>query len=163
VTRTYQGHPCKRGHAGIRYENNGYCIECSRNARKRYASSDSSNWYAENRVKAMFYDARRRAEEKGIAFTIILLDLERAWKKANDAEVCPYLGIPFDFNTAGPDGSGRCAGSPSLDRIDSSLGYEPGNIEIVSYRTNSLKGDGTADEHARIARRMHLHLRKRAA
>lgn len=27
---TYQGRPCRRGHAGVRYVRNGDCIDCAR-------------------------------------------------------------------------------------------------------------------------------------
>ncbi len=44
--------------------------------------------------------------------------------------------------------------SPTIDRINSSRGYEPGNIEVISWRANRMKGDATAEEHRKIADRM---------
>jgi len=35
---------------------------------------------------------------------------------------------------------------PSLDRIDSSKGYIPGNVRIISYRANMLKNNATDNE-----------------
>jgi len=41
--------------------------------------------------------------------------------------------------------------SPTLDRLNNAWGYVPGNIAVISYRANKLKGDATADELRRIA------------
>jgi hypothetical protein len=40
----------------------------------------------------------------------------------------------------------------SLDRIDNTKGYVPGNVVVVSYRANRIKSDATAQELLRIAR-----------
>lgn len=41
--------------------------------------------------------------------------------------------------------------SYSLDRVDNSKGYAPGNVVVMSYKANRLKNDGTAEEHEAIA------------
>ncbi len=61
-------------------------------------------------------------------------------------EICPILGIPLKFSLRQ-----AAHNSPSIDRIIPDLGYVPGNIAIISHRANMLKGDGTADEHEKIA------------
>lgn len=35
-------------------------------------------------------------------------------------------------------------------------GYVPGNVEVISFRANRIKNNGTADEHERIAQWMRL-------
>jgi len=60
---------------------------------------------------------------------------------------CPMLGIPIDYFAK----EGRVEGSPSFDRIDNSKGYVKGNIQIISWRANRIKNDGTAAEHRAIA------------
>lgn len=37
------------------------------------------------------------------------------------------------------DGSGLKDFNASIDRIDNQLGYIPGNVQLVAYRTNILK------------------------
>jgi hypothetical protein len=56
-------------------------------------------------------------------------------------DICPVLGIPLYLSRgkAGPN-------SPSLDRINNSKGYISGNVFVISYRANVLKGDATIDE-----------------
>lgn len=58
---------------------------------------------------------------------------------------CPVLGIVLD-----PPGSATPQ-SPSFDRLDSTKGYIPGNVRIISHRANQIKSAGTADEHEKIA------------
>ena len=62
-------------------------------------------------------------------------------------EMCPILGIKLNKsnNTTSPN-------SPSLDRIDSSKGYIKGNVIVISHRANTIKSNGTAEEHEKIAK-----------
>lgn len=61
---------------------------------------------------------------------------------------CPILGIPLEYENAFDV---RTEGSVSFDRIDSSKGYIPGNVRIISWRANRIKNDGTSEEHRKIA------------
>jgi hypothetical protein len=40
---------------------------------------------------------------------------------------------------------------PSLDRIDSSKGYELHNIQVISWRANRIKNDATPEELRMLA------------
>ena len=82
---------------------------------------------------------RQRARRKGIECTVTAKDLVFP-------EFCPVLGIPI-FLTAGQ----FTDNSPSIDRIDPLRGYVPGNVSIISFRANSIKSYGSAEEHERIA------------
>lgn len=59
---------------------------------------------------------------------------------------CPILGIELDYFAEGQQDN-----SVSFDRIDNSLGYTKGNVQVLSWRANRLKNDGTAAELRRIA------------
>ena len=59
---------------------------------------------------------------------------------------CPILNLELDYFA-----EFRQENSVSFDRIDSNLGYIPGNVQIVSWRANRIKNDGTAEEHCQIA------------
>ena len=80
-------------------------------------------------------NARAASREFRITIDDILPALER--------RVCQRSGIPFSF----PDGkSGTRAFTPSLDRIDNSKGYIPGNVQVVLWMYNRAKGrDRDAD------------------
>ena len=60
---------------------------------------------------------------------------------------CPMLGIPLDYTRE----ISRSDNSPSIDRIDSNLGYTPDNVHVISWRANRIKNDSTPDELTAIA------------
>lgn len=64
------------------------------------------------------------------------------------SKVCPILGIELDYKNSGRENSAE------FDRIDSTEGYIPGNVWIISRRANRVKNDGTAEEHRLISNAM---------
>jgi len=85
--------------------------------------------------------AKERADKTGIPFDIELDDIQIP-------EVCPVLGIPIDMRL----GRGRRQpDSPSLDKFVPDKGYTKGNIQVISWRANWLKNNGTVEEWVRIA------------
>jgi hypothetical protein len=66
------------------------------------------------------------------------MDVQRAWPVDG---LCPALGVEMK------DGES----APSLDRIDPSFGYVPGNIAVISKRANTIKTNATTDEVRRVA------------
>lgn len=91
------------------------------------------------REKQMFYAARIRAKQKGLEFTL-------RWEDIIIPEKCPVFGVTLTKEF----GSGQQPNSPSLDRIDNSKGYTPDNIAVISWRANSLKGDGTVQDFEKL-------------
>lgn len=61
---------------------------------------------------------------------------------------CPVLGVELKVATGAPCGQFN---SPSLDRMDNTLGYVPGNVAVISNRANKLKSDATAEELRKVA------------
>lgn len=39
---------------------------------------------------------------------------------------------------------------PSLDRINPDRGYVPGNVQVISFRANTLKNNATREELAKV-------------
>ena len=93
----------------------------------------------------IFHGSKNRAKVKGLDFNIELSDIVIP-------DTCPYLGIPIFPH----EGGSSAYNSPTLDRIDSSMGYVKGNVEVISYRANVIKNCGTIEEHLLIAERMLL-------
>ena len=59
---------------------------------------------------------------------------------------CPILGLELDYFA-----EGRQENSPSFDQIDAGKGYVTGNVQVISWRANRIKNNGTAEEHRKIA------------
>lgn len=119
------------------------CKECSKRLNGEYSKTERGRSairarYAtyEGRKRRMWESAKYRATRKGIAFTITRDDFEIP-------EFCPILGIKLASN---PNGHGPSTSSATLDRIDPALGYVPGNVQVISYRANSMKYDARPQE-----------------
>lgn len=97
-------------------------------------------------INAMLQGARKRAERKGIEFSLVKADIVIP-------EICPVLGIKIT-NRFQRKKEGFAFDSPSIDRKDNSKGYTKENIRIVSARANNLKNNGTLEEFKAIVRYM---------
>jgi len=86
--------------------------------------------------------AKRRAKEKQLPVTLVLEDIKVP-------EYCPVLG----FKLIPGEGKVHDA-SPTLDKIIPSLGYIPGNIIVMSKKANTLKSNGTLEEHKKLVKWM---------
>lgn len=89
-----------------------------------------------NQEKILWRQARRRAREKKLSFSITVKDIVIP-------KVCPVLGIEINS-------SGTRDYWPSIDRTKPYLGYVKGNISVISYRANRIKNDASADELRKI-------------
>lgn len=78
---------------------------------------------------ALYQRVKARAAKKNLAFDLELSDIVIP-------EFCPVLHIPLFI------GEGMVSpNSPSMDRIDSTKGYTKDNIQIISYKANTMKSD----------------------
>lgn len=128
----------------------GSCKKCEA---KRLRIYRKDNPDAEARHKANYFQKKRkinlgffiwkgakaRAKKNQLEFSINVEDIIIP-------EFCPILGIKLNHfnNKASND-------SPSLDRINTNLGYIKNNIEVISWRANHVKNNGTIEEHEKIA------------
>jgi len=112
------------------------CKECCRQREaerkksipKEERSKSHKEWRRKNRGSALLTLARFRAKKKGLEFCLTAADISGAL----DAGVCELTRIPFNFD------DGKTWDSPSLDRIDSRLGYTPKNVRVVLYCLNVM-------------------------
>lgn len=112
--------------------------ELNPNYRREYAEKNLKGTF-EKKVRVLIYSARTRAKESGLRFSITEADLEKT-------EVCRLLEEPLDFSVS----KKISPNSPTIDRIDTRLGYVPGNVQVISYRANRIKNDATFEEFEKI-------------
>ena len=131
------------GNLGIDYRK-GRCrthkrfSDAEKTARSRLNNKDRLKlgqdlYRKEHPLKYLYALAKRKAKDRGKEFSILLEDL------GNVPSVCPLLKIAIDSY-------GNLDGRPSIDRIDSSKGYIPGNVWIISWKANRLKNNATIQD-----------------
>jgi hypothetical protein len=101
---------------------------------REHVRQQQRDWSAENIERAMLRRARASAKKHGWDFNLELSDIVIP-------ETCPLLGIVLERKTGIQADS-----TPSLDRIDSSIGYVKENVWVISWRANNFKRDATLEE-----------------
>jgi len=97
-----------------------------------------------NPAKSMIERSRKGAAKRGLEFTITEADIQPL------PRFCPVLGLELYYLSTRP-----CPpNAASLDRLDNTKGYTQGNVWVISYRANSLKGDSTLEEIKQLLRYM---------
>lgn len=91
--------------------------------------------FMHHRKNNLISKRRRAAKSKKLEFTITPKNM--AWP-----EYCPVLGIKLDYLSR----KRLLPNMPTIDRVDTRLGYTPENSRIISWRANALKNAGTPRE-----------------
>lgn len=119
-------------------------------SRKKYYSENKEEFLANQRAyysdikgrsKKILVKARERAKASGMEFTITSADIIIP-------ERCPYLGLELTHYL----GKGQLLTNSSIDRIDSSKGYIPGNVRIISRMANNMKSNSTREQREAFAK-----------
>ena len=95
----------------------------------------------------IYRNIRKRAKRGGIEFSISYEDLVIP-------ERCPIFDVPFNF-----DGKGSDYG-PSVDRIDNTRGYVPGNVHVICKLANHMKWTASPEQLEAFCNGMLNFLRK---
>lgn len=113
----------------------------ARNPKSRKARSNSAGQYIPSgeqwykRASGRYYYAVKHGIEVGFKDTQSMA----SYCQNISTGFCPVLGVPLvDGNT-------------SIDRIDPSKGYVPGNLQIISSKANRMKNNATVEELRRFA------------
>lgn len=116
-----------------------YQREYSRQYRKNHpekVKAAKGRWRENNPSRYLLRSCRARARAINLEFCLTESDIVVP-------TVCPVLGLVLSWD-------GHRDNSPSVDRIDSRLGYTPKNIIVVSQRANRIKNDATIEELEKI-------------
>lgn len=114
------------------------CYKCSRKA-----TNDGCYKGGKHLTSREFSIIRHNAKNRNLEFSISIKDVELTYIKQKFQ--CAYTGLFLCFNTRGND-KARILGDASVDRIDSSKGYTPDNIQIVHKTVNLMKQALTHEE-----------------
>lgn len=93
---------------------------------KEYYSTVRKEMFKNNPKKYLWSVARTRARKFNDDFTISIEDIVIP-------EKCPIFDVPLTV------GNGYAIYSMSLDRVDNTQGYIPGNVRVISRKANLLK------------------------
>lgn len=122
-----------------------YCRECINtwgveNYSRPHVKKRIQKKFAEMRTEApktlMIRGARSRAAKKGVPFNLSEKDFEIP-------KNCPVLGFRLELGKGTRENHDR---SPSLDRKIPALGYVKGNVTVISWKANNIRGRATAEQ-----------------
>jgi hypothetical protein len=158
-SKRYTGSPCPTCGGVLRYVRNYECIGC-RNAakvkavkKKRVARGPVKLGRPRKHPIKAVPKVRRKRDPKPV--TDFEFWIRRSRHKKERAKIpyevykalyvthCPLLGLKLTYTNFKGNTPANYA---SLDRIDSTKGYVEGNIQILSFRANCIKGDATLKE-----------------
>jgi len=111
--------------------------------KKNYNERDRGTM--EYALRRLLYSAKTRANQKNLPF-----DLTVEWLEAMVITHCPITLEPLNWTREGIIGGGPRTNSPSIDRIIPELGYVQSNCSIISARGNTIKNNGTLEEHLHV-------------
>lgn len=97
-----------------------------------------------NYLKIRLQNIKTRAKKKGFEFNITLDDIIAPDK-------CPILNIPIFIKEIATNITGASPNAPSVDRIDNTKGYIKGNVQVISFKANSMKNNATPEELLQFA------------
>lgn len=130
----------------VAYLFRGRAMSCAHCQRRLQAGSAHPAWRGHGAVSSYaFQHARRAAEKRGIAWTISIELLDRLWQEQGG--VCPLSGRPLTMKRGN-----RRPSNCSIDRIDSAVGYVPGNVRWVRKEVNFAKQAMTDAELIELCR-----------
>jgi len=115
------------------------CKECNKKYNRIWKRTDKGRiWRKRYRGQyenknCWFASLRFGAKKRNLEFTITIDDIVIP-------EFCPILGIKLQRNKGMPKDN-----SISVDRIDNSKGYIKGNVYVISYKANRMKGSMTLE------------------
>ena len=135
--------------------NTTYCKTCTaiynRSANAKKARADwyqrnkderqqySRDWKRNNPARTLLHNARKRSRTDGVICTITEADIVIP----EYCPVFPWIALTHGHTTERGQPLPTAA---SLDKIDPSRGYIPGNVQVISFLANAMKQNATVKE-----------------
>ncbi len=125
----------------------------STQCRKCSVGEKSSNWKGIGRLPSTVYTViQLRAKNRGKTFNVTKEYLSNLYDKQKG--LCGLTGMPINFDSSKGKNLACSKGTASLDRINSSIGYEIGNVQWVHKHVNSMKNSYTTKEFVDLCRKV---------
>lgn len=99
---------------------------------------DKQRVYTRDKRKVLLNAAKKRSKDSNLEFNLELDDIILPKK-------CPILGIKLQFNIGKAEDN-----SYSIDRINNTKGYIKGNIQIISFKANTIKNNASLLEIEKV-------------
>ena len=115
---------------------NGHSTQCRK-------CKDIAHRKENSALRCSFYCAKSRAKRDGKIFTLKYSETEELFKQQNGK--CAISGVELIVAKTILEHKKGCS-TISLDRIDSSKGYEPGNVQWVHKVVNWMKHELSSSE-----------------
>ncbi len=160
---TYYGASCIHGHDGKRYTRNCDCYTCRAIYSREYISRKRIDAGKKNIGRPRKYpvlvgppkpkrvvfipvtvEEKWIARSKGNKKRMLRKDLSVDYYKSLLTTHCPLLEIELSYENY--EGQIVPQNYATLDKIEPSKGYVKGNVQIISYRANTLKNSASLDE-----------------
>lgn len=110
--------------------------EQQKNKRRIWEKNWRLGYRKHNPIKFLLWAAKKRAEDRNLPFNLEEKDIVIP-------TICPYLGIPLTSTTKRGESRDFVA---TLDRVDNTKGYTKDNIEVISWKANTMKNNATTEE-----------------
>lgn len=113
---------------------NNKCKECQSKHENDYRCNLCDEQKLKLKLKHILSSAKSRSKKLNIQFDLDEAYIKYLWESQNG--MCAISKIPMTFNY----GDGMIESNASIDRIDSSLGYVKGNVQLTCWAVNRMKG-----------------------
>lgn len=139
------GKPCVNGHIAPRYTIGRACTACT----KAYHQTSRGRTSSERWFKELPYQekliawARHRCKYRGVEFAITAGDI--SWPTH-----CPALGVELIYSSQ-KNKTEEYWRTVTIDRVDNSKGYIPGNVFAISRRANTIKAAYSLEQISGVA------------
>lgn len=151
----YIGQPCIHGHVGERFVRNNSCVQCHAKTKR---STPKYGKVGRPRKYELFIGPpkpKKKHPPKPVTNFDFWVKRSRTGNPARTnlsveyyqtlyVTHCPLLGLELTYENCGTKVAP--ANYATLDKIDPAKGYTKGNVQILSFRANTIKGDATLEE-----------------
>lgn len=112
------------------------------------AAAASKRWEQKYPARKMLTQCRGNAKQRGLECNLTLQMIEEMLQPMT----CSATGLPLSFERIDGQRHSRSPWYPSIDRLDNSVGYVPGNVRVVCSIYNFMRSNHADHDVLAVAR-----------